>query len=517
VKNRPRNLLIVLGDQLAFDTEALKALDQGGDAVWMAECGAEYAAAHTHTSKTVFFLSAMRHFRDGLLSKGFSVHYRPLDQLRDEHGEDGLGAALERDLEHIRPQAVWAIRPGSHHALEEITRAARRATCSLRVWEDDQFLITPDQFRQIVSGKRPVMESFYRTMRTRFGMLMSSDGAPEAGRWNFDRDNRGHFRDGPGAIKQPRSFHPDNITRHCIRLVQKYNAAAPGSLDTFDLPVTHSQARALLRDFIDNRLQEFGTFQDAMWTNRPFLYHSRLSCALNAKLLSPSETIEAIERAYHDHRCPIHSAEGFIRQILGWREYVRGIYWREMPGYAFANALDAHESLPAFFWSGETRMHCVRQVMHSILTYSYAHHIQRLMVMGLFCLLWGADPRAFHQWHLAMYADALDWVSLPNALGMSQFADGGLMATKPYAASGKYIDRMSNYCDVCPYEPARADGENACPFTTLYWSFLHRHYQTLRHIGRMSFQLKNVRGKSSRDLRDIEARAAWLRRTATDV
>ncbi|HEY1050812.1 MAG TPA: cryptochrome/photolyase family protein, partial [Prosthecobacter sp.] len=262
---------------------------------------------------------------------------------------------------------------------------------------------------------------------------------------------------------------------------------------------------------VENRLPSFGQFQDAMWMHEPWLFHSRLSAAMNLKLLDPRTVLAAAEQAWKDGRAPLPAVEGFIRQILGWREYVRGIYWLMMPGYIELNAMQAHEALPPFYWTGETHMNCMRQVITQTLRYGYAHHIQRLMVTGLFALLYGVDPRQVHEWYLAVYVDAVEWVELPNTLGMSQYGDGGLMASKPYVASGKYIQRMSNYCAGCRYDPGQATGPRACPFTTFYWDYLLQHQPRLAKNPRMVMQLRNLARLNPAQRTAIQARAAELR------
>ncbi|MBY0376048.1 MAG: cryptochrome/photolyase family protein, partial [Bryobacteraceae bacterium] len=317
-------------------------------------------------------------------------------------------------------------------------------------------------------------------------------------------------KQGPGTVPPPLAFPPDRTTRDVLALVRQRFASHAGSLDHFSWPVTPAQARAALDDFITHRLPFFGAHQDAMWTNEPFLYHSRISAALNLKLLDPREAIAAAENAYRRHDAPLAAVEGFIRQILGWREYVRGIYWRFMPGYADGNALDAHQPLPAFYWTGDTEMNCLRDAIGQTLRHGYAHHIQRLMVTGLYALLLGVEPQQIHEWYLAVYVDAVEWVELPNTIGMSQFADGGLMASKPYAATGKYIQRMSNYCDGCRYDPAERTGDRACPFTTLYWDFLIRNEAKLRATPRMEMQLRNLDRLSPAQKSLIEEKAkSW--------
>jgi deoxyribodipyrimidine photolyase-related protein len=278
-------------------------------------------------------------------------------------------------------------------------------------------------------------------------------------------------------------------------------------VEGFDLAVTPTEAQEALEDFVSHRLDLFGRFQDAMWSGRPFLYHSRLASLLNLKLLGARKAVAAVEES----DAPINSVEGFIRQVLGWREYVRGIYWYVEDGYRRRSDLGARRPLPGFFWDGQTTMRCVSQVMRQLLEHGYAHHIQRLMVMGLFALLHGARPAELHEWHLAMYLDGFDWASLPNVIGMSQFADGGLLATKPYAASGNYIDRMSDYCGGCEFDPSRATGEGACPFTVLYWDFLAEHRDLFLANRRMAFQIRNLDRKDQGQIKDIRSHAARLR------
>jgi deoxyribodipyrimidine photolyase-related protein len=345
-------------------------------------------------------------------------------------------------------------------------------------------------------------------------VLLEASGEPVGGQWNFDPENRGSFgRAGPPARPAPCAFPPDTLTREVIALVERRFASHPGRLERFDWPVTPVQAHTALQDFIAHRLADFGRFQDAIWTGEPWLFHSRLSAALNLKLLDPREVIRAAEEAHADGRVPLASAEGFIRQILGWREYVRGIYWRHMPGYLERNALDAREALPKFYWTGDTQMACLRDAIGQTLELGYAHHIQRLMVTGLYALLLGVDPRRVHEWYLAVYVDAVEWVELPNTLGMSQYADGGLLASKPYVATGKYLARMGNYCDGCRYRPDRAHGADACPFTTLYWDFLVRHRERFVRHPRLALQVRNLDRLSDKELSAIAARVDELRQT----
>ena len=469
---RVRCLRLVLGDQLSRGNPIFGGLDAAQDLIWLCEAAHEATQVPSHKARIVLFLSAMRHFADRLRSEGLPVRYLALDA----HPHGTLEAALEADLKRLRPASVCLTQPGEHRLLVALQRTCERQGVPLEVLEDDHFLCTRADFEHWASGRKTLrLEHFYRWLRKRNGVLMDADG-PIGGTWNFDKDNRKSFgKQGPGLLPAPLAFAPDAITADVIKLVAARFPQAPGCLDRFDWPVTAEQAEAALDDFIDQRLLAFGPYQDALWSGEPYLYHARLSAALNLKLLDPRRPIERAVSAYEAGRAPIASVEGFVRQVLGWREYVRGIYWREMPGYLAHNALAAEQPLPAWYWTGDTEAVCLRSTITQILEHGYAHHIQRLMVTGLYALLLGVRPQEVHRWYLAMFVDAVEWVEAPNTLGMSQFADGGLLASKPYAASGAYIQRMSNYCGQCRFDPKQAIGESACPFTTLFWDFLARH------------------------------------------
>jgi deoxyribodipyrimidine photolyase-related protein len=476
----------------------------------MAEVPGE--AQHVWATKQhiAIFLSAMRHFRDQLQAEGFRVDYRSMDHP-DNRGT--LGAELRRVAEARRPKKAVVVKPGEWRVQEQLHDAAQRAGVPLEIRPDRHFLCPLTVFEEHVeSRKQLLMEHFYREMRRRTGVLMDGN-QPLGGHWNYDAENRRSFgKRGPGEVPAPISFEPDAVTREVCDLVEDCFGDHPGSLKSFDWPVTPEQAQDALGDFIQHRLAAFGTYQDAMWTGEPYLYHSRLSAALNLKLLDPRDPIEAAERAFREGLAPLNAVEGFIRQILGWREYVRGIYWYHMPDYAALNALNADVPLPQFYWNAETEMNCLRHCIRQTLSHGYANHIQRLMVTGLFALLLGVEPQQVHQWYLAVYVDAVEWVEMPNTLGMSQYADGGIMASKPYCASGSYIQRMSNYCTGCRYRPAERLGDAACPFTTLYWDFLMRHEERLSKNRRMGLQLYNLRKIDPGERRDIRRQASELRK-----
>ncbi|WP_295882420.1 cryptochrome/photolyase family protein [uncultured Thiohalocapsa sp.] len=503
-----RRLLLVLGDQLNRDSRLFDDTEPDRDLVWLCEAPAEATHVPSHKARTVLFLSAMRHFRERLTKAGLRVRYLALDA----HEHPGIDAALAADLDRLQPDEVCLVQPGEHRLHAAIAAVCARAGVPLRVLEDGHFLCPLPDFASWAEGRKELrLEHFYRWMRKRHDVLMD-DGAPAGGAWNFDKDNRKTFgKQGPGLLPAPLGFAPDAVTQEVMQLVEERFADAPGGLDHFDWPVTPAQAQAALTDFIDHRLAAFGPYQDAIWTGEPYLYHARLSAALNLKLLDPRDAIDAAVAAYRAGRAPIASVEGFVRQILGWREYVRGIYWQRMPGYLERNALDAHQPLPAFYWSGDTDYACLADAVGQVVARGYGHHIQRLMVTGLFALLLGVEPKQVHAWYLAMFVDAVEWVEAPNTLGMSQFADDGLLASKPYAASGAYIQRMSNCCADCRYDPKQAVGETACPFTTLFWDFLARHRERFSGHPRTALMWRNLERLEPARLQAIRTQAAALR------
>ena len=523
-----RNLIIILGDQLNEDSAAFDGFDADQDGIWMAEVARESTRIWSSKPRTVVFLSAMRHFRDAQSAKNRDVFYRELTTTggawRARKGKPGASsaetftAALAESMAHLRPEKWIIVEPGEWGVREEIQAAAAAAGIPLEVREDRHFLCSHAQFSAHAEGRKQLrMEFFYREMRQRHAVLMTQ-GMPEGGAWNFDSENRKSFgKQGPPRHLPPRRFPPDASTREVIAMVNARFASHPGALEEFDWPVTPQDAEYALEDFITYRLTDFGDWQDAMWTAEPWLFHSRISAAMNLKLLDPRRVIAAAENEWKEGRAPLAGVEGFIRQILGWREYVRGIYWQNMPAYAGLNALGADQPLPPFYWTGETHMACLRDALSQTLRLGYAHHIQRLMVTGLYALMFGVRPREVHEWYLAVYVDAVEWVELPNTLGMSQHADGGLMASKPYIATGKYIQRMSNYCTGCRYDPAESTGPTACPFTTLYWDFLLGHEPAMRKNQRMAMQVKNLTRLDESKREAIRTRAAEVRSDSLDA
>jgi deoxyribodipyrimidine photolyase-related protein len=509
---RARHLVLVLGDQLDRRGAALRDLDPARDWVWMCETAQEATHVPSHKARILLFLSAMRHFRDALRDDGVRVHYRAMDAEDDPSLAAGLSAAIAT----LAPERIILSEPGEHRVLGALREVAGSRGVPVEVRPDAHFICSRDEFAAWAGTRKGLrLEHFYRHLRKRERVLVEGPAGaptPTGGRWNLDAENRQSFgRAGPGLVPRPLGFPPDAITRELAALIEQRFPRAPGTLEHFDWPVTESQAHAALEDFIRNRLAAFGPWQDAMWSGEPYLYHARLSAALNLKLLDPRHLIEAAVRALESHQAPLASVEGFVRQVLGWREYIRGIYWMEGPAYLEHNALDAREPLPAFYWTAETDYRCLRQVIGQILAHGYAHHIQRLMVTGLFALLLGVVPSAVHAWYLAMFVDAVEWVEAPNVIGMSQFADGGRLASKPYVATGRYIDRMSDACRGCRYDPGEALGSRACPFTTLYWDFLARHQDRFATHPRTALQWRHLERMDAARIEAIRHQAATLR------
>ncbi len=485
-----RNLVIVLGDQLDAQSCALLGFDATQDVVWMAEVAQESTHVWSAKQRIAVFLSAMRHFAEELRERGLALVYTCLD---DPGNLGTLPAELAQAIAQLQPAALVLTAPGDWRVLQGLRAVAKQHDLALDLRDDTHFFSTVRQFAAHAEGRKQLrLEYWYRELRRKHGILMDGD-EPVGGQWNFDAENREAFgKAGPQNVPPPTRFAPDTITQEVMALVNTRFASHPGSLHSFGWPVTRAQALIALHAFIEQRLPLFGQYEDAMWSGQVWLYHSHLSCALNLKLLNPREVVQAAEDAYRRGQAPLAAVEGFIRQILGWREYVRGIYWTHMPDYLERNALDAQAALPAWYWTGQTEMACLKDAITQTLEHGYAHHIQRLMVTGLYALLLGVKPQAVHAWYLSVYVDAVEWVELPNTLGMGQFGDGGLMASKPYVASGKYIQRMGNHCKGCRYDPAQSTGPKACPYTTLYWDFLMRHESLLKKNPRMAMQLKNL-------------------------
>ncbi|WP_291511432.1 cryptochrome/photolyase family protein [Acidithiobacillus sp.] len=503
-----RRLVLLLGDHLDLHSPHLATVDPERDLCLLVEARSESQGVWSHKARIALFLAAMRHAAEALRQRGLRVEYWALGQ----HPYDDLVGAVAAALQRFAPQRLALHEPGTWALAQGLRETAAAAGVAYELWPATPFLFPLREFESWAKGHRQHrMEFWYRHARRLTGILMDGE-EPQGGRWNFDSDNRGSFgKAGPGALPEPLAFAPDATTGEVLATVEREFPGHPGSLKHFDWPVTMAEAEAALGDFITHRLPSFGRFQDASWPGAVWLYHSRLSAAMNLGLLHPQKVIQAVLDAHAQGHASLAATEGFVRQILGWREFVRGIYWRYMPDYLQENALGATLPLPHFYWTAETEMACLRDVLQRTLDYGYAHHIERLMVTGLFALLLGVAPQAIHAWYLAIYVDAVEWVELPNVLGMSQYADGGRVASKPYVASGRYLARMTGHCNRCPYRPQERVGSTACPFTTLYWDFLIRHAETFARHPRTALQWKHLESLDAPTRSAIGERAEQLR------
>jgi deoxyribodipyrimidine photolyase-related protein len=487
---RSKRTILVLGDQLTHHNTALKAAEPGKDRVLMAET--RDGGPRTHRIKRVFQFSAMRHFAAELRAKGWDVDYVPMERAPD------LPAVLARHFSESRPGELLAMEPNNFSQRENLRSACTAAGVELRELPTCQFVVPRAEFEKFAAGKkRLLMENHYRAARLKLGVLVDAEGNPEGGAWNFDAENRKTVadwkRDGaPRPPKAPTLARPrDAVVDEVAAGVREWFPEGAGRAEDCWLPVTRKGALAALREFVEARLQRFGDYQDLMLEDSPTMFHSLIAGPLNLGLLLPMECVEAAVDAYRAGKAPLAAVEGFTRQIIGWREFVNGVYWLKMPGYLASNGLGANRPLPGFFYTGGTDMNCLRCSIGEALGTAFNHHIQRLMVLGNFCLLAGISPQAAHDWFLEMYIDAHEWVMAANVLGMALHADGGFMATKPYAGSAAYISKMSNYCAGCAYDPAKKSGPGACPFNLLYWDFYDRHTARFGNNPRTGMMVKS--------------------------
>ena len=488
------SLRIILGDQLSDSISSLNDCDKANDIVLLCEVKQEASYVKHHKKKIVLIFSAMRHFSDQLDELGYRVRY---SKFTDAENTGSLAGEVKRALNTFDIDRIVITHPGEYRVLKDINTWQQQFGVPVDIREDTRFLCGLDEFSRWAKGRKQLrMEYFYREMRKKHSILMDGD-EPAGGRWNYDVDNRKPAKSGL-SIPKPYVTKPDAITQDVMRLVKEQFADHFGDLEPFFLATTRKQALKALQHFIDIRLHLFGDYQDAMIEGEPWMYHSHVSFYLNCGLLLPIECVRAAEKAYQEGKAPLNAVEGFIRQIIGWREYIRGIYWLKMPDYARQNFFNANRNLPEFYWSGDTKMNCLHQCVKETRQNAYAHHIQRLMVLGNFALLAGIDPRQVNEWFLVVYADAYEWVELPNVSGMILFADGGYLASKPYAAGGSYINKMSDYCKGCSYKVSKKNGLDACPFNYLYWDFLVRNQDKLKDNHRIGMMYKTY-GRMSED------------------
>jgi deoxyribodipyrimidine photolyase-related protein len=503
--SKAKRLFLILGDQLDLQSAALKDFNSQLDEILMVESAKESDYVWTHKAKIALFLSAMRHFAQALKDLNYPLTYIKESPL-------SIVDAVKAHLLQNKISHLVCVEPGEWRLKAAIEELSITLDLRLDMREDDHFFCSHQEFIAWADGKKELrLEYFYRLMRKTHNILIDAEGNPEGGQWNFDQDNRKPYpKKGPGLIDGPLAFPPDEITQEVLKFVEKTYPKHPGSLQYFQWPVNRRQALEALGYFVEYRLRNFGVYQDAMWVDTPFGWHSIVSCALNLKLLNPREVIDAVLVAWKKYSLDLSTVEGFIRQILGWREFVRGMYYLDMPKMAQDNHYQHQRELPQWYWTAKTHMSCMQDAVGQTLKYGYAHHIQRLMVTGNFALLAEVLPSAVCDWYLAVYIDAIEWVELPNTAGMALFANGGRFTSKPYIASGAYIKRMSNYCDSCRYKPDVRFGEQACPMTTLYWNFLIKHRKQFESSPRTRLMTANLKRISDEDQEQIQAHASKL-------
>lgn len=491
-------LRLILGDQLNTQISSLDDCDKDNDVILMCEVWGEATYVKHHKKKIAFLFSAMRHFAEELEGAGYTVRYTKLD---DKDNAKSLKGEIERAVKDVKPDEIIVTFPGEYRVLKDMEGWKDEFGIPVQIREDTRFLCQPEKFEQWAEGRKQLrMEYFYREMRKDYDILMDGDN-PEGGEWNYDSENRKPPKEGLD-VPAPYNGQADNITKDVLKLVEQEFGDHFGDLEPFYFAVTRDKALYALDKFIEERLPNFGTYQDAMVQDEPWMFHAHIGFYLNCGLLLPLECVQKAEQAYKDGNAPLNAVEGFIRQIIGWREFVRGIYWMHMPSYADENFFSAKRDLPEFYWTAETKMNCLRQCVSETKQNAYAHHIQRLMVLGNFALIAGLGVKQVNEWYLIVYADAYEWVEMPNVSGMVLFADGGVLASKPYASSGSYINKMSDYCKGCSYKVTKKNGGEACPFNYLYWNFLDDNREKLENNPRIAMMYRTL------DKMDDEKRTA---------
>ena len=485
-----KKLRLILGDQLNAEHAWFNEIDDNTLYVMM-EIKQETQYVLHHAQKVIAIFAAMRAFQNVLKSNGHKVVYLSIADANNKHVFDqNLSDIIKQNkIESFAYQA-----PDEYRVDVLLKMFVSQLNIPYEMVSTEHFLIERDEASLFFHGGKWLMERFYRHMRIKHQVLLDDDQKPIGGQWNYDKDNRKYWNEKPAAPADDRPIHDHSALWAEIK---SQNVATMGkpSEAVFRWPINRQESLKVLDYFVENSLGNFGPYQDAMHTENFRIFHSLISFSLNVKMLSPAEVITKAEQAYFEKDYPLSAVEGFIRQILGWREFMRGFYWAHMPNMQTVNYFDHQNPLPSWFWDGNTDMNCLKHCITQSLDHAYAHHIQRLMVIGNFALLMGFNPNAVHQWYLGIYIDAFEWVEMPNTLSMSQFSDGGLLATKPYVSSGAYINKMSNYCTDCKYSPKTRIGENACPFNSLYWGFFQKHQDKLSknpRLGIVNMQLKKM-------------------------
>ncbi len=497
-------LRLILGDQLNIKHSWFNDVDPNVTYL-MAEMRQETDYVTHHIQKVVAFFQSMREFSEDLKEKGHQVSYL---NINDSDNPQALDKIIQHHIELVNADKFEYQWPDEYRLDRQLLAICQELSIASEAYDSEHFYTTRYELKDFFDGKKQlIMESFYRMMRKKHDIMMVN-GQPDGGKWNFDQSNRKKWKG------EPKIPHERGFRKNVSALVDEINSSGIKTIgtitaDNFSWPTSRADALSVLNYFCKNLLIHFGDYQDALHTDEYYLFHSRLSFAMNSKMISPKEVIDKVLEHYYDHSDQIHisQVEGFVRQILGWREYMRGIYWKEMPQYKKKNELDNHNKLPEFFWTGETKMNCLHHAIKQSLETSYAHHIQRLMITGNYALLTQTHPDEVDVWYLGIYIDAIEWVEITNTRGMSQFADGGIVATKPYVSSANYINKMSNYCSDCQYSHTKKIGEDACPFNALYWNFLDEKKEHFKNNQRMGMMLNLLGKKDKKELEQLKERS----------
>lgn len=471
------SLGLVFVDQLSKNNLVYESISKEDSLLFFEPMSSFYELPH-HKQKLIYLITSLRKYIPTI------NHERVIHEKVTENHQ-GLTKTLKRIFSEQQFEKLYVTKPSDYQTLKELMFFCQSNSIILNVLEDTKFVSNEEDFNLWSKGKKSlIQEYFYRWIRKKHSVLMD-EGKPEGGKWNLDKENR----KGASALKEiipdRKLIKTDELTIGVMVEVDKIFNKSFGDFENFNWATTHKEAWNQMLEFFDTYFKNYGSFQDAMKSNEPFMFHSLLSAYLNSGLLDPMDCIEEAECRYRNNKAPLNSVEGFIRQIIGWREFIRGIYWSNMPHYKELNFFNNTNKLPSFFWDGNTKMHCIADVVDTTKKNAYAHHIQRLMVTGNFAMLSGISPNDICDWYLSVYIDAYEWVELPNTLGMATFSDGGVVGSKPYAASGKYINRMSNYCSSCEYNPKNTIEDDSCPFNYLYWNFLMKNQGLLSKNPRM--------------------------------
>jgi len=496
----PKTLRLVLGDQL--NQQHSWFTEKNSQVTYlMMEMRQETDYVTHHIQKVAGFFAAMRAFKNWLREEDHQIVYYKIDS---QQNQQDLSENIKAYLKENQYEKFEYQLPDEYRLDQQLKDLCNELNIETEAFDTEHFLTQRNDVAEFFEGKKQyLMENFYRMMRKKHDIMMEGD-EPEGGKWNYDEENRKKYK---GEVPIPKAYSYKTDVSDIVSSIEKAGIKTIGSVDAenFHWPIDRQQAQQFARYFCKELLPHFGRFQDAMHTEEKFLFHSRISFALNTKMITPLEMADYVLKYWREDQDNISIAqvEGYIRQIIGWREFMRGIYWAKMPDYAEKNFFGHKRRLPEWYWTGDTKMKCLEKSIKQSLSDAYAHHIQRLMVTGNFALLNLTDPAAVDEWYLGIYIDAIEWVEITNTRGMSQFADGGIIGTKPYVASANYMNKMSNYCSNCHYSKTKKYGDSACPFNSLYWNFYHVHEDKLKGNQRISMMYRTWEKKGKEEQQKI--------------